>query len=103
VRTAVERAAREVVDRAPRIVGPAPLSRDAALACALADLALYGTPPRPVGWRPTPRPPGRRAGRGRGGTRHRARVGLPDLDVGLVDSGRPGDPVGAGPPAAPRC
>jgi len=41
VRAAVERAAREVVDRAPRIVGPAPLSRDADLAGALADLALY--------------------------------------------------------------
>lgn len=41
VRTAVENAAREVVDRAPRIVGPAPLSRDAGLARALADLALY--------------------------------------------------------------
>jgi alkylation response protein AidB-like acyl-CoA dehydrogenase len=41
VRAAVERAAREVVDRAPRIVGPAPLSRDADLARALADLALY--------------------------------------------------------------
>ena len=36
-----ERAAREVVDRAPRIVGPGPLSRDADLARALADLALY--------------------------------------------------------------
>jgi hypothetical protein len=41
VRGAVERVARDVVDRAPRIVGPAPLSRDAALAGALADLALY--------------------------------------------------------------
>ncbi len=41
VRAAVERAAREVVDRAPRIVGPAPLSRDADLARALADLTLY--------------------------------------------------------------
>jgi alkylation response protein AidB-like acyl-CoA dehydrogenase len=41
VRAAVERAAREVVDRAPRIVGPAPLSRDPDLARALADLALY--------------------------------------------------------------
>ena len=41
VRAAVEHAAREVVDRAPRIVGPAPLSRDADLARALADLALY--------------------------------------------------------------
>jgi hypothetical protein len=41
VRAAVERAAREVVDRAPRIVGPGPLSRDADLARALADLALY--------------------------------------------------------------
>jgi alkylation response protein AidB-like acyl-CoA dehydrogenase len=41
VRAAVEHAAREVVDRAPRIVGPAPLSRDADLARALADLALF--------------------------------------------------------------
>lgn len=41
VRAAVERAVREVVDRVPRIVGPAPLSRDADLARALADLALY--------------------------------------------------------------
>ncbi len=41
VRSAVERAAREVVDRAPRIVGPGPLSRDDGLARALADLALY--------------------------------------------------------------
>lgn len=41
VRAAVERAAREVVDRVPRIIGPAPLSRDAGLARALTDLALY--------------------------------------------------------------
>jgi hypothetical protein len=41
VRAAVERVAREVVDRAPRIVGPGPLSRDGSLARALADLALY--------------------------------------------------------------
>ena len=41
VRAAVERAVREVVDRGPRIVGPGPLSRDADLAGALADLALY--------------------------------------------------------------
>lgn len=41
VRAAVERVAREVVDRAPRIVGPAPLSRDGDLARALADLTLY--------------------------------------------------------------
>jgi hypothetical protein len=41
VRAAVERAAREVVDRAPRVVGPGPLSRDAVLSRALADLALY--------------------------------------------------------------
>ena len=41
VRSAVERAVREVVDRAPRMVGPAPLSRDAELACAVADLQLY--------------------------------------------------------------
>lgn len=41
VRSAVERAVREVVDRAPRMVGPAPLSRDAELARAVADLQLY--------------------------------------------------------------
>jgi hypothetical protein len=41
LRAAAERAAREVADRAPRIVGPGPLSRDAELAGALADLALY--------------------------------------------------------------
>ncbi|HVF13096.1 MAG TPA: acyl-CoA dehydrogenase family protein [Acidimicrobiales bacterium] len=41
VRSAVERAVREVVDRAPRMVGPAPLSRDAELAHAVADLQLY--------------------------------------------------------------
>jgi alkylation response protein AidB-like acyl-CoA dehydrogenase len=41
VRAAAERVAREVVDRAPRIVGPGPLSRDDGLARALADLALY--------------------------------------------------------------
>jgi hypothetical protein len=41
VRCAVERVVREVVDRAPRMVGPAPLSRDEQLARALADLALY--------------------------------------------------------------
>jgi alkylation response protein AidB-like acyl-CoA dehydrogenase len=41
LRAAVERAARDVVDRAPRIVGPGPLSRDAGLARMLADLALY--------------------------------------------------------------
>jgi hypothetical protein len=41
VRSAVERAVREVVDRVPRIVGPTPLSRDGGLAAALADLSLY--------------------------------------------------------------
>ncbi len=41
VRSAVERAVREAVDRAPRMVGPAPLSRDAELAQAVADLQLY--------------------------------------------------------------
>lgn len=41
LRAAAERAVREVVDRAPRIAGPGPLSRDADLARALADLALY--------------------------------------------------------------
>lgn len=41
VRSASERVVREVVDRAPRIVGPTPLSRDGDLARALADLALY--------------------------------------------------------------
>jgi alkylation response protein AidB-like acyl-CoA dehydrogenase len=41
VRSAVERAAREVLDRGPRMVGPAAPSRDAELARRLADLALY--------------------------------------------------------------
>lgn len=41
VRCVVERVVREVVDRAPRMVGPAPLSRDGDLARALADLPLY--------------------------------------------------------------
>jgi len=41
VRCAVEHAVRQVVDRAPRMVGPGPLSRDALLATALADLQLY--------------------------------------------------------------
>ena len=41
VRSAVERAVREVVDRVPRMVGPAPLSRDAELARSVADLQLY--------------------------------------------------------------
>jgi alkylation response protein AidB-like acyl-CoA dehydrogenase len=41
VRTVAERVVREVVDRAPRMVGPAPLSRDAVLARALADLSIY--------------------------------------------------------------
>lgn len=41
LRCAVERAVREVVDRGPRMVGPAPLSRDGELARALADLTLY--------------------------------------------------------------
>lgn len=41
VRSATERVVREVVDRAPRMVGPAPLSRDAVLARALADLSMY--------------------------------------------------------------
>lgn len=41
LRCAVERAAREVIDRAPRMVGAGPLSRDGELAAALADLALY--------------------------------------------------------------
>lgn len=41
LRGAVERAVREVVDRVPRVLGPGPLSRDAGLAAALADLALY--------------------------------------------------------------
>jgi hypothetical protein len=38
---AVEQAAREVVERVPRMVGTAPLSRDGELARALADLSLY--------------------------------------------------------------
>lgn len=41
LRSVVERAVREIVDRAPRMVGPAPLSRDAELARAVADLTLY--------------------------------------------------------------
>ncbi|GAA1318212.1 hypothetical protein GCM10009610_43890 [Pseudonocardia xinjiangensis] len=41
VRCAVERIAREVVERVPRMVGAAPLSRDGRLAQALADLSLY--------------------------------------------------------------
>ncbi|MDQ6726176.1 MAG: acyl-CoA dehydrogenase [Actinomycetota bacterium] len=41
VRSAVEHAVREVIDRAPRMVGPAPLSRDGGLARAVADLQLY--------------------------------------------------------------
>jgi alkylation response protein AidB-like acyl-CoA dehydrogenase len=41
VRCVVERAAREVVERVPRMVGTAPLSRDGNLARALADLSLY--------------------------------------------------------------
>lgn len=41
VRCATERVVREVVDRAPRMVGPGPLSRDGELAHALADLAMY--------------------------------------------------------------
>jgi alkylation response protein AidB-like acyl-CoA dehydrogenase len=41
LRATVERTVREAVDRVPRVVGPAPLSRDAGLARALADLLLY--------------------------------------------------------------
>jgi alkylation response protein AidB-like acyl-CoA dehydrogenase len=41
VRSAVERAAREILDRGPRMVGPAALSRDADLARRLADLSIY--------------------------------------------------------------
>lgn len=41
VRSVVERVAREVVDRAPRMVGPGPLSRDGDLAQSLTDLVLY--------------------------------------------------------------
>lgn len=41
LRSAVEHSVREVVDRAPRMVGPAALSRDAGLAHAVADLQLY--------------------------------------------------------------
>jgi alkylation response protein AidB-like acyl-CoA dehydrogenase len=41
VRCAVERATREVVERVPRMVGAAALSRDGALAQVLADLSLY--------------------------------------------------------------
>jgi len=41
VRSAVEHSARAVIDRGPRMVGPAPLSRDGGLARAVADLQLY--------------------------------------------------------------
>jgi hypothetical protein len=41
LRSAVEHAVRELVDRAPRVAGVSALSRDAALSGALADLALY--------------------------------------------------------------
>jgi len=41
VRSGVEHCVRAVIDQAPRMVGPAPLSRDAELARALADLQLY--------------------------------------------------------------
>jgi alkylation response protein AidB-like acyl-CoA dehydrogenase len=41
VRCVVERVAREVLERAPRMIGPGPLSRDGDLARALADLGLY--------------------------------------------------------------
>ena len=41
VRSVVERTAREVLDRGPRMVGPTALSRDADLARALADLTIY--------------------------------------------------------------
>ncbi|MFC4948167.1 acyl-CoA dehydrogenase [Pseudonocardia sp. GCM10023141] len=41
LRGSVERVARDVVERVPRMLGPAPLSRDAALATTLADLALF--------------------------------------------------------------
>jgi hypothetical protein len=40
-RSGVERAVREVLDRAPRITGPTPLSRDLRFAQRLADLQLY--------------------------------------------------------------
>ncbi|GAA2998184.1 acyl-CoA dehydrogenase family protein [Actinokineospora diospyrosa] len=40
-RAVVERAAWEVVDRVPRIVGPTPLSRDRQFAQRLADLQVY--------------------------------------------------------------
>ncbi|MDQ6796690.1 MAG: acyl-CoA dehydrogenase [Actinomycetota bacterium] len=41
LRSGVEHCVRAVLDQAPRMVGPAPLSRDARLARALADLQLY--------------------------------------------------------------
>ena len=41
LRSAVEHAVREVVDRVPRAAGVGPLSGDAALSGALADLAVY--------------------------------------------------------------
>lgn len=41
VRAVVERIAREVLDRVPRMLGAGPLSQDAHLAGALADLGIY--------------------------------------------------------------
>ena len=58
--------------------------------------------PRAVGRRPAPGPPRRRARRRRRRAGHRARLGLPDLDVGLAHPGRPGRAVGPGPTAPAR-
>lgn len=41
LRSSAEQTARAVVDRVPRIVGPAPLSRDRTFAQSLADLQIY--------------------------------------------------------------
>jgi hypothetical protein len=41
VRSAVEHGVREILDRAPRMVGPTALSRDPELASALSDLMIY--------------------------------------------------------------
>ncbi len=41
VRSAVERVVRETLDRVPRMLGPGPLSGDAALARTAADLGMY--------------------------------------------------------------
>ena len=58
--------------------------------------------PRAVGRRPAPGPPRRRARRRRRRAGHRARLVLPDLDVGVAHAGRPRRAVGPGAPAPAR-